>query len=100
MKRETRQEHNPVESMSEEAATLASSLAPPEEQKEAMAPGNGKRNGGSILIDTARLTIPKGFIDQEKRKSSFRLEPVVIFILLMLLSFIAVIAYLISIEPS
>jgi hypothetical protein len=97
MKRESRQEHNPVESSSEETAMLASKLAPLEEQEAA---AGGKRNGGSILLDTAQLKLPKGVIEEEDRQSAFHLEPVVLFIILLAVAFIAFIAYLISLEPS
>jgi hypothetical protein len=97
MKRESRREHNPVESVSEEKARLASTLAPLEEQEAGAAAG--KRNGGSILFDTAQLKLPKGMIEEEGRDGSFRLEPAVVFIFLLVVAFIGFIAYLISLEP-
>jgi hypothetical protein len=105
MKRESRRDHNPVETRSEEAAKLASMLAPLEEQQgekdEAASRRTAQRpNGGAIVVDTGELKLPKDFIEGESAESSFGLEPVVIFILMLALAFIAFIAYLISVEPS
>jgi hypothetical protein len=97
MKGESRREHNPVKSMSEEAATLASSLAPLEEQEG----GEQSRHpNGAIVLDTGKLELPKGFIEEDKGEDSFGLDRVIVFILALALAFIAFIAYLISIEPS
>ena len=96
MKGESRREHNPVKTISEEAATLASSLAPLEEQE-----SDGRRaQGGAILLDTGKLELPKGFIEEDKEEESFGLDRVVLFIMALALAFIAFIAYLIYIEPS
>jgi hypothetical protein len=100
MKRETRREHNPVETKSEETATLASMLAPLEEQENWEGRGDSRRHPNrAIVLDTAELKVPKGFIEEDSRGLLFGLEPIVIFILLLVLAFIAFIAYLISLEP-
>jgi hypothetical protein len=99
MKKESRREHNPVETKSEEAARLASMLAPLEEQESANAPPRAS-NGGAIVVDTARLKLPKDLIEENEKGAPFGLERVVIFILALVLAFIAFIAYLIFIEPS
>ncbi len=91
---EPRREHNPVRTTSEEAASLASSLAPLEEQER-----GGKRGNGAILLDTGKLELPKGFMEEDKEEESFGLDRVVLFILALALAFIAFIAYLIHIEP-
>lgn len=102
MKRESRREHNPVETRTEEAARLAHMLAPLEEQE-----GNGSQEGraggagrGSIVVDTARLQLPKDLIEEEEKGAPLGLERVVIFILIIVLAFVAFIAYLIYMEPS
>lgn len=103
-RRESRRDHNPVESNTEETAKLASMLAPLEEQqqgrKEATGGTRPSTSGGAIIVDTAQLKLPKDFIEREEEGNPLGLEPVVIFILALVLAFIAFIAYLISIEPS
>lgn len=102
MKRELRREHNPVETRSEEAAKLASMLAPLEEQQggeQEIAVGTNHGNAGAIVVDTGELRLPKDFIEEEREGNPLGLEPVVIFILILVLAFIAFIAYLISVEP-
>lgn len=98
-KRETRREHNPVATRSEESAEIAHTLAPLEEQEGAKGT-SGQTRRGAIVVDTAQLNLPKDFIEEDKTAKGFGLEPVVIFILGLFLVFIALIAYLISIEPS
>jgi hypothetical protein len=95
-KGESRREHNPVMTRSEEAASLASTLAPLEEQEH----GASKRGNGAILLDTGKLELPKGFIEEDKEEEGFGLDRVVLFIMALALAFIAFIAYLIYIEPS
>ena len=83
-----------------ESALKAARLAPPEEQV-AKAANRSANNGGAIVVDTGSLNIPKGFIETEKAKPSlYRLEPVVIAILIVFLAFIAFIAWQITLmEP-
>jgi hypothetical protein len=101
MKRESRREHNPVKTKSEEAATLASMLAPLEERDGREETGDERqRPNGALFLDTSELKLPEDFIEDDKRGIFFGLEPIVIFILLLVLAFIAFIAYLISTEPA
>ncbi len=99
-KRESRREHNPVETKTEEAARLANMLAPLEEHERADVQKSAPSNGGAIVVDTARLNLPKDLIEEDEEAKPLGLERVVIFILLVVLAFIAFIAYLISIEPA
>jgi hypothetical protein len=97
-KREARREHNPVSTRSEEAAEIAHTLAPLEEQEGSQEEGARQRRG-AIIVDTAQLNLPKDFIEEETPAKGFGLEPVVLFILIFFVAFIAFIAYLISLEP-
>src|SRR5688572_29636327 len=64
------------------AAELAARLAPPEEQAEATVAHPGSNNGGSIIVDTGSLKLPKGMIEAEKETTrALRPHPVVIVIL-------------------
>jgi hypothetical protein len=99
-KRESRREHNPVETKTEEAARLANMLAPLEEQESEGLKRSAPSNGGAIVVDTARLNLPKDLIEEDEEDNPLGLERVVIFILLVVLAFIAFIAYLIYIEPA
>ena len=99
VKKEPRRLHSPVKAKSAKAARHAAHLAPPEEQ-------NGKQRNqasnqdGAIVVDTGKLTLPKGVIEEEKGEARlFGMDPVVLFIFCFALAFIAFIAYLISIEP-
>ena len=95
MRRDTLHNHNPLKASHEETSALASSLAPLEEQEE----GRRRHQNGAIVLDTQELKLPKELIEESKPVKGLGLEPVVIFILALLLAFIAFIAYLISIEP-
>ncbi len=98
--RESRREHNPVMTGSEEAATIARGLAPLEELEERQRKSGSKgHQNGSIVLDTGELKLPRDLMEKDERRGGLGLEPVVIFILLLALGFIAFIAYLISIEP-
>lgn len=102
-KKESRRDHNPVKAKSEETAKLASMLAPLEEQqgREETAGGTLQHpNGGASIVGTGPLKLPKDFIEQGTDGNLFGLEPVVIFIIVLVLVFIAFIAYLISVEPA
>lgn len=50
------------------------------------------KNGGAIVVDTARLQLPKGFIEKEN-EGLFGLDPIVLLILCLVLAFISIIAY-------
>jgi hypothetical protein len=79
-----------------DTAELAAQLAPLEER------GGGGRagaqnNGGSIVVDTGALKLPEGLVaDQGKDKRVLGFEPVVLFIIVLALAFIAFIAWQIS----
>lgn len=98
VEKEPRRKHNPVKTSNREAAERAAQLAPPEERA-----GDAKRakRDGQLSIDTGELKLPEGLrADDDGPQGSFHLEPVVLFILVAALAFIAVITYLISIEPA
>ena len=100
VKKEPRRFHNPVRARSAEAAEHAANLAPPEEQN-AKRKNQGADNNGAIVVDTGELKLPKGIIEEEKGGTRFfGIDPVVILIFCLSLMFIALIAYLISIEPA
>ncbi|MBA3766411.1 MAG: hypothetical protein H0W99_05370 [Acidobacteria bacterium] len=97
VKKEPRRLHNPVKAKSAKAAKQAAHLAPPEEQ-------NGKQRNqnsdGAIVVDTAKLRLPKGVLEEEKGGTGlFGMNPLVLLLFCFSLAFIAFIAYLISIEP-
>jgi hypothetical protein len=106
-KKEPRRLHSPVGAGSREAAERASRLTPPEEQNNGGgAPQEGSKQegaaaGGAIVVDTSDLKLPKGITEEEEGAPSwFGFDPVVLIILGLSLFFIALIAYLISIEPA
>jgi hypothetical protein len=96
-RRESRREHNPVKAGSEETATLARGLAPLEELEEKR--GSKQHPNGAIVLDTSELKLPRDLMEKDEPPRGLGLEPVVIFILVLALAFIAFIAYMISIEP-
>jgi hypothetical protein len=77
---------------------LAAQLAPLEEQGGGGDEGGGARNnGGSIVVDTGTLKLPRGLTaEQGKEKRLLGFEPVVLFIVVLSLAFIAFIAWQIS----
>ena len=89
---------------------LSALLAPPEEQTAAKAkeaaPGN---DGGqsdhaaddTIVVDSKNIKLPEKFIEEEDRDATaiFKLEPVVVFILVAFLSFVAFVAWQITKMP-
>jgi hypothetical protein len=101
VEKESRREHNPVKTSSREAVERAAHLAPPEERKGADGARRAKEDDYGLSIDTGALRLPEGLKDESDgpRQSFFHLEPVVMFILFAALAFIALITYLISIEP-
>jgi hypothetical protein len=79
---------------------LAAQLAPLEERGDATHAGNNN-NGGSIVVDTGALKLPEGLVaEQEKDKRLWGFEPVVLFIVILMLAFIAFIAWQISQMPT
>jgi hypothetical protein len=100
VKRESREEHNPVQASSDEGSEKADQLAPLEERGGKFASESSNKEG-VISVDTGDLKLPNGFTAREEGESRvFGLEPVTIIILVLALAFIAFITYLISIEPS
>ena len=98
VKKESRREHNPVKTSNPEALERAEQLAPPEEL--AGDADEVERDGGPS-IDTGALKLPEGLKgDDADTQSAFHLDPIVIFLLVTALAFIAFITYLISIEPA
>lgn len=60
----------------------------------------GKRNVDTIRIDSKSVPMPEHLIDDEREGASiFRLEPVVVFILVTMLLFIAFVAWQITLMP-
>ncbi|HEX8142908.1 MAG TPA: hypothetical protein VF553_09960 [Pyrinomonadaceae bacterium] len=95
---ESRREHNPVRTTDSEAAERAASLAPPEEEGGA----SGAKRDAVLSVDTGGLKLPEAWrIDEDERdaRGLFHLEPVLILILVLVLAYICVIAYLIWADP-
>jgi hypothetical protein len=92
-----------------DTAQLAAQLAPLEEQNKAVAAqqgADGKSSAqagmhherGAIVVDTGNLVIPKNVSETEER-AFWRIEPVVIVIVGLMLLFIAFVAWQISQMP-
>ena len=94
--RKRRDSHDTRGKSEVEAAGLAARLAPLEEQ-ERLSAGRSQENGGAVSADRAGLPIPQDMI--EKDSAIFGLEPVVIFLLVFALCFIAFIIWQISMMP-
>jgi hypothetical protein len=76
---------------------LAAQLAPLEERGGGAQGGGAQNNGGSIVVDTGALKLPEGLAAEgEKDKRLLGFEPVVLFIVVVALAFIAFIAWQIS----
>jgi hypothetical protein len=61
---------------------------------------DGKRGADTIRVDSKSVPMPEHLLEDEREGASiFRLEPVVIFILLAMLAFIAFIAWQITLMP-
>ena len=89
---------------------LAAQLAPLEEQDKpaaeqqigsALEPTNGQQKGdyGAIVVDSTDLNVPRGIIEGREEKRFLGIEPVVVVVLIIVLSFIAFIAWQISLMP-
>ncbi len=90
---------------------LAAQLAPLEEQDRSIAEqqigsaldatnGQPNRNYGAIVVDNANLNVPKDIIEGRDEKRFLGIEPVVLVVLIIVLSFIGFIAWQISTMPS
>jgi hypothetical protein len=79
---------------------LAAHLAPLEEQDAAAGREQGDANtGGSIVVDTGKLTLPSGIGEEEGRKLILGFEPVVVVIVAAMIAFVLFIAWEISRMP-
>ncbi len=87
---------------SRETAELAAQLAPPEEQptgQEAGAKCEPHHHHGTIVVDTGELKLPRGIGEEEKQGAKlFDVNPIVAFLFIFLIIFIAYISYLIATE--
>ena len=90
---------------------LAAQLAPLEEQNKPAAeqqigsnfqPTNGQERPdyGAIVVDNANLNIPKDMVEGREEKQVFGIEPVVLVVLIIVLGFIAFIAWQITLMPA
>ena len=90
---------------------LAAQLAPLEEQDKPAAEqqigthlettnGQQRRDYGAIVVDNANLNVPKGIIEGGEEKQFLGMEPVVVIVLIIMLGFIAFIAWQISLMPA
>ncbi|MBV9927062.1 MAG: hypothetical protein JOZ96_18735 [Acidobacteria bacterium] len=62
---------------------------------------DGKRDADTIRVDSSNVPMPESFLDDDEREgaSIFKLEPVVVFILVVMLAFIAFVAWQITLMP-
>lgn len=90
---------------------LAAQLAPLEEQDKPAAEhqigshlestnGQPNRNYGAIVVDNLNLNVPKDMIEGREEKQFLGIEPVVLVVLIIMLGFIAFIAWQISLMPA
>lgn len=90
---------------------LAAQLAPLEEQDKPAAEqqigshlestnGQQERDYGAIVVDNANLNVPKDIIEGRDEKQFLGMEPVVVVVLIIMLSFIAFIAWQVSLMPA
>lgn len=84
-----------------DTAQLAAQLAPLEEHKKSENEKGVHPNqqAGAIVVDNKSLTLPKEVMEGGYGKRVFRIEPVVLAILVLMLTFIAFIAWQISLMP-
>ena len=61
----------------------------------------GKRGADTIRVDSSTVPMPESLMDDDEREgaSIFKLEPVVLFVLLFMLAFIGFIAWQITLMP-
>lgn len=90
---------------------LAAQLAPLEEQDKPAAEqqigshfestnGQQQRDSGAIVVDNVNLNFPKDIIEGGEQKQFLGIEPVVLVVLIIVLGFIAFIAWQISVMPA
>ena len=88
---------------------LAAQLAPLEEQDKPAAEQQighldstsrqANRDYGAIVVDNMNLNVPKGIVEGPEEKQFLGMEPVVLVVLVIVLGFIAFIAWQISLMP-
>lgn len=89
---------------------LAAQLAPLEEQNKPAAEqqigsqlestnASRQQDYGAIVVDNADLNVPRVILEGQEEKHFLGLEPVVLVVLIIVLSFIAFIAWQISLMP-
>jgi hypothetical protein len=89
---------------------LAAQLAPLEEQNKPAAEhqigsplkaatGHADRHFGEIIVDTESLKVPTDIMETQEKKGFLGIEPVVLVVLILMLSFIAFITWQISLMP-
>ena len=89
---------------------LAAQLAPLEEQDKPaaehqigsplnIASGQADRHFGSIIVDNENLNVPTDIMETQEKKQFLGIEPVVVVVLILMLSFIVFIAWQISLMP-
>jgi hypothetical protein len=90
---------------------LAAQLAPLEEQDKPAAEhqlgsplnevsGQADRHFGAIIVDNVDLKVPTDMIETQEEKKFLGIEPVVLVVLILMLSFIGFIAWQISLMPA
>jgi hypothetical protein len=90
---------------------LAAQLAPLEEQDKPAAEhqlgsdinaasGHADRNYGAIIVDNDNLKVPTDMMESREGKRFLGIEPVVLVVLILMLGFIAFIAWQISLMPA
>ena len=84
---------------------LAERLKPLEETEEfkesPQVEGRPRPGDDTIRVDSTTVHLPENLIDDEREGSSiFRLEPVVLFVLVFMLAFIAFIAWQVTLMPA
>lgn len=90
---------------------LAAQLAPLEEQDKPAAEhqlgsqldaarSHADRHFGSIIVDNEDLKVPTDIMETQEKKGFLGIEPVVLVVLILMLSFIAFITWQISLMPA
>ena len=87
---------------SEKQADEAARLTPLEETEafKDSPQSDGKRNADTIRVDSSNVVMPEHLVEDEREGASiFKLEPVVVFILVVMLAFIAFVVWQITLMP-
>lgn len=101
-KRRKSHQHYTGRKRTEDVSELSGRLAPLEElDAETAKQASTGSEAHTIIVDTGKLKLPRGFEDvEQKKRGILSLEPVTLFILVLMLAFIAFIAYLIYLSPA